>query len=331
MRTPALWFFASLSLACADPPRPIAPPHARSASPAVTTAPTSEPEAPKEPETTERPPLPKLDTPELDAQLAFLSSICAPAVKRDSSGAQRVGCMECIYDSQQQNPFDGTVAMEPDTFFALQSLVYGSFTKAGADEAAASLDGCESHAENWGGTVLAERKAGAWSMARYDSGLHPDSCVAFRRGDDRDLLICRWVDGHQSYWHDQIFSYDFAAGDLSKGWSEILTMEDDLVPHCGGPAGQAVTSGRVEEYKLIDLDKDGDKDLQIVVSHRKGRVNTAYNNTCKKLFEALDKEGAPPVDLGAVLGRPQISTLDLVFNGAIFVPTPKSQKLISSF
>ena len=284
--------------------------------------------------TTAPPPLPKLDTPELQDRLLFLSTICRPAVKRDDKGVQHVGCTSCApFEGPEDSP-DGSVAVDPELFYELRVLLRGSFSRPGVDEAAATLDGCEPHAANYGGTLLAERTNGAWSAVRYDSGVNPAACIVYRRKDGRDILVCEWRDGHQSRWHDRVFTYDFAestADDVEKGWHTVVEMNDDSIPGCWGSIpGEPITRGAVDDYKLVDFDKNGEVDLVATVSQIKGKPSKAYKTKCDELMAAMDQENGPAVDVAAALGPRKTYVLQFVFNGTTFVPTKASAKIMQS-
>jgi len=280
------------------------------------------------------PPLPKLDTPELDEQLVVLSTVCHAAVKRNEKKVQYVGCAECLGTSAPTEP-DGSVVMDPeDLFYPLRSFTHGSFTKPGADEVAISIDGCEPHSSNYGGMLVAERKAGtAWKLARYDSGVHPESCEAFRRKDGRDILVCRWQDGHQSYWHDRILSYDFVAAGpdgTGDGFTELLSMEDNIIPGCMGvEPGTEVRAGQVDSYGLKDETGDGVPDLWVAVSQYKSKETNVYKAACKKWIDAVNNEKPEP-ELRPSLGKKRNARLVYTYNGTTFVPTEATKKVLGT-
>jgi len=278
--------------------------------------------------------LPKLDTPELQDRLVFLSTICRAAVKRDEKGAQHVGCAACApFEGPDALP-DGAVVMDSETFFALEILLRGSFSRPGADEASATLDGCEPHAANYGGTLLAQRLNGAWSTVRYDSGVKPGACIVYRRKDGRDILVCEWGDGHQSYWHHRVFTYDFVESTpdaVEKGWHTVMEMNDDSIPGCWGSLpGEPIRSGRVDDYKLVDFDNDGAVDLVVTVSQIKGKPSKAYKAKCDELMASMEQENGPAVDVTAALGPRKTYVLQFVFNGTTFVPTKATDKIIQA-
>jgi len=315
-----------LVVACARPA-----PHVPAPAVTVTAAPPAPPPASSPPAAKPAPPpLPSLDTPELDAQLAFLVTVCRAAISRDPRGRQRVGCAACLTSTDPAPELDGTIVLDADRehFYALRTLVRGSFTRAGATQIAASLDGCESHAENYGGMLVAEAQGASWARVRYDSGMHPETCLPFRHADGHDLLVCRWQDGHQSFVHDRLVVYDLEPGTVPPDF-EIVTMNDDALGMCfmGAPPGEEVRAGQVEGFTLRDEDGDGTPDLVVEVSQRKARPGGAYRALCKKAIEALETPDSS-VDVRPGLGELKKRRLVFTYDGKRFVPTRETAKVL---
>jgi len=272
-------------------------------------------------------PIPPIRRATNEEKLAFLSSICRVAT-RELEGTLHVGCTTCApFDGPDAAP-DGTVTTDADPFYELEALTFGSFTSSGMEEAAATLAGCESHAENYGGTLLARRRDGKWEAVRYDSGFHPDQCITFRVRGGRDTLLCSWTDGHQSYFHTQILAYDFNGEDLERRWQEIVTIDDSSAAGCLGlPPGWKVESGRVEAFGLLDTQGDGSLELVVDVDHVAAFPNPAYEAMCKQLFESMEDEHREPVDPARALGPMKRHRLVYVDSGAGFEPTAITRRL----
>ena len=67
---------------------------------------------------------------------------------------------------------------EGDVAFALTAILYGSFTRAGSDEAYATFFSPNfSHADNFGGGVLFAHANGSWKLARWFPGWLMDRCT----------------------------------------------------------------------------------------------------------------------------------------------------------
>jgi hypothetical protein len=268
-------------------------------------------------------------------RLDLLAGLCDRAIHQQD-GEVAAGCVTCP-------PFDeppkagGDVAIDPELFYALHALAFGSFTRPGADQAAAVFNGCESHAGNYGGTLLVERSAGAWKAVAYFGGVNPDDCIVFRRRDRRDVIVCRWRDGHQSNWHDYVVSYDFARGtpdDLSLGWSEILQLDDDTAAACllgDAKTHPTVRRGTADRLELADVNRDGFADLVVHVTYAKAPRGRAFEDRCAELIASLEQEGAPAVDITPALGPQARYRLEFVHDGKAFVPTPATARRMKTF
>jgi hypothetical protein len=98
----------------------------------------------------------------------------------------------------------------------IAAAVPGHYTSATADEMLADYDaGCESHATNFGGSVLLRRSAGSWRRLSFTPGLRSDRCLRFARSDGRDALVCF---GH---WQGQGFE---------EATVDLLTFGSDGLP-----------------------------------------------------------------------------------------------------
>jgi len=92
-----------------------------------------------------------------------------------------------------------------------EAIHYGHFTAADADEAAVATGGCESHVDQWGGTVLFARSGGTWHMKWYQASLITSDCLQVRRRDGRDMLVCEDNDAHQA-----VLTHILSVVDLSR-------------------------------------------------------------------------------------------------------------------
>ena len=73
---------------------------------------------------------------------------------------------------------------------SLYSIAYGSFSKAGADEAYLSYNSSiEPHANNFGGGVLLARAGSAWRLVDWYPGGQMDDCLALA-GGGRTKMLC---------------------------------------------------------------------------------------------------------------------------------------------
>lgn len=322
-------FLVLLEASCSAPP-PATPPPATLAPQAAPRATATAPAAPS-PAAAQAPIDPAADADEL----AFARSICQAAVKHDR-GKVRVGCQTCPpFDGKAEaDQPDGRVAVDPEAFWAIEHLYHGAFVEPGADEVAAVFEGCEPHAMNFGGTLFARKTAAGYRAITYASAFHPASCQVYHRPDRRDELVCDWFDAHQTMGFTQILAYDAARAtgdDPLKAWDALATVNDNSGGVCFGVSPDVgVKQGKVVGYRFEDRNGDHVPDLLVDVLHRatpySAATAAAIQKKCREAAAAGREE--PTMDVPALLGQPVKETLELLFDGERFKPTPKTAALI---
>jgi hypothetical protein len=254
-------------------------------------------------------------------KLEVAASVCQAAVVHDGRKL-RVGCRACPPFDVSTGP-NGQIAVDgPDEFYELETLVSGSFSEPGKSQAAAVFAGCESHAENFGGTLLVERRGDVWVHASYRSGFHPASCKAFARPDGRDALVCFWTTDHQGIVHFMLDSYDFTVGDEShpeNGWDHLLTLDDNSLSGCWArePKGKVMTADRIVDFVVTPATSSAATGLRVTVQFARGPISHAFVAKCHELSRNTLSEAARPVNLAGLL-KPQARTLTLVWDGRQF-------------
>jgi hypothetical protein len=251
-------------------------------------------------------------------------------------------CCAPLYDEESCGPAPGEKDLiNPEFLYQLRHIHYGSFTKAGLVEATATLYGCEAHAGNYGGTVLLRKVGSAWQRVRYDGGVNPDACEPYRRKDGRDILVCAWEDGHQGHEHTYLFSYDFAEADEKDRWSEIAVMDDSSFAACWTDEGETVVVAKLKARALVDLNRDGMRDLKVEAEFVRAPITKAYHAKCKAREveeearwkakeEGRARAEGPLPDPKSELPKPKAVKLEFYFNGKVFKPTPATAKLMQS-
>jgi hypothetical protein len=286
------------------------------------------------------PPRSKLPLPPTPAgadkeKFSLAASVCAVAVKRDK-GNLLVGCRSCPPFEGDEGQPDGKIASNPDTFFPLEAVVRGSFTRKGAQQAALVFEGCEPHAANYGGTLLVEKAPDGWNALHYASAFHPRDCKPYRREDGRDLLVCRYFDAHQTTASVTIWSFDFAAAsadDAEKGWEVILGTSDNSSSVCLGVPPWGVSAMTVSGYAIRDVNGDGKQDLVIDVRRASVPYSKAFEDKMRKECERqmhANPDGMPYVKPSTFLPPAVTTSLEYVYNGTKFVPTAAAQKKLGA-
>lgn len=187
--------------------------------------------------------------------------------------------------------------------FTLEKVVYSSFTQAGTREALADFDGCESHGQFYGGSVLLRRSSQGWSALRYESGLRSNNCLKFPSKNGRDLLVC------QGYYAQMGASYDWL-DTIQIGSSEIQkTKQISLISKTTfNPPFYEV---RIESWTSQDINKDGYPDL--IITAREANSATMPANFTPR-FDAH-------------LPNPTFHQLTFLFNGQSFRATPETAQI----
>lgn len=240
-------------------------------------------------------------TPSQQEASAILQAICGrDDVFPNRERGGKLACRSCpSFTGVGSNR--GSLSQVP---FTLEKVVYGSFTQAGTREALADFDGCESHGQFYGGSVLLRRSSQGWSALRYESGLRSNNCLKFPSKNGRDLLVC------QGYYAQMGHSYDWLDA-IQIGSSETQkTKPLDLVSntaHYKLPFYEA----RIEDWTAQDIDKDGRPDLSI------------------RVREAKSANKPPGFETGydSHLPNPTFHRLTFFFDGQSFHPTPETAQL----
>jgi len=252
--------------------------------------------------------------------------VCSVAIKREK-GKALVGCRSCPpFEGVEALP-DGKVVENPDSFFPLETVVRGSFTSAGAKQAALVFEGCEPHAANYGGTLLVEQAADGWNSLHYAAAFHPRECKTLRRSDGRDILVCRYLDAHQTTGTDTIWAFDFAAAspdDPEKGWQVIVGLSDNSFGVCMGVPPWGIEASSVVSYTARDVNGDGEQDVSVQIRRASVPYSKALEDKLKKACEKAiqaNPDGFPSVKPSTFMPAAATITLDFVYDGTKFSAT----------
>jgi len=240
----------------------------------------------------------------LDAARDLLHAVC-PADASVTAGAKGVtaGCKACpaIVPGGNSLGSDGS-----GPAFSLDGVIYGSFTRTGAEEAVANFSGCEPHANNFGGSILLEKSPSGWKAKSYQAGFISDQCLKYRLRAGRDLMLCEGGYTGQGEIDSQLFIFDYALQGDHQTNTLLSTM--DNVGACL-PGDKIV--GSIESVHLRDLNHDGMPDLVVTLKAGKVKPPAGHEQDC----------GDSPV-LPAV----KTQELDFLFDDGTFKVAPWSAK-----
>ena len=144
--------------------------------------------------------------------------------------------------------------------FGLGTVIYGSFTTPGVEEAVAGFEGCESHATGFGGSVLLKKLHGSWAMMDYTPALITSACQPYHLKNGRDLLLCENKDRHMDEASQWITVCDFS----KKKSARCRNVFDVLDTR--NACGNSAVWGSIDEAALQDLNGEGKPDLSLWIS-----------------------------------------------------------------
>ena len=231
-------------------------------------------------------------------------------------GELSFGCVCCA-------PFDGCKPSDPpvvadESVYFPHQTISGAFTSAGADQRVMPMWGCETHAENYGGTVLLERGTDGFVLHRYISGLSANQCWPVRRVDGRDLLVCTRSDVHQGTAEQNLFVSDLTASDAQIfATPALLYVSDDEMSGCWSERGRDVSSTEMAVPRLST--RAGHVELTVELDVREGKVTAPYLARCKELQESPDDAPSDPKRRPRTLLRGHTEHVAFRFNGTKFV------------
>lgn len=212
--------------------------------------------------------------PTLEDAHALLPALCGSGVmvKTTQHGVDS-GCKECPEIVPGGGMFDSADPAEAS--FSLYGVIYGSFTRAGAQQAVADFSGCEPHANNFGGSVLLEKLAQGWKVRNYEAGFISSECLKDGVPGGRDLLICRGGYTGQGENDSSVFVFDYALPKDRRSQT-LLSTTDTLATCLGGDQ----TMGSIESIELRDLNHDGILDLTVMVKAAKVKIPLGQEQNC---------------------------------------------------
>jgi hypothetical protein len=202
----------------------------------------------------------------------------------------RFGC-QCCAPFEGCAPGEAPVGSVEQVYWPRWTLS-GSFTRAGAEQVLLGMDGCESHAQSYGGLVLLARQGDFFVLARYYSGLNPSDCRAFRRDDGRDLLVCHDQDVHQGFAREGLTQWQLPDGELDREAGQVLLeLEDNSQSACWSELNDAISSRQIRKRDYLQIASG--VELVVDVERREGRVTKEYLERCEEAENASVSGGKP--------------------------------------
>ena len=195
-----------------------------------------------------------------------------------------------------------------------QAVTYGKFLNGRDIYALLDLSGCESHASNFGGSVLLRwRGLTRWDFVKYLPGLRSGDCQKYPAAGGRETLLCEGGYAGMGIVDTSLFQLDLAralAGtDTTSGDDAPLFLEDNTLA-CLDAA--TATAQRLVSWGPVNLNGDGLPDLRV-------RVRSGFGKT-----------GLTPEQCGNVTADvpTRAYTLDYLYNGKKFIPTAATRGVL---
>jgi hypothetical protein len=187
----------------------------------------------------------------------------------------------------------------------LTSVVYGSFTKSGNNEALVDLEGCQPRADNSGGSALIRKNNQQWSLVDYKPGLRSNRCLKFKGTNNIHKLVCEGSHIGQGYLNTWLDVVTFTSNKIvTSTLLTVLSNEGSCIP----PYYEV----KIIDFLAQDANKDGNNDLIIKLSEAResNNINRRQDNQCE-----------------TYLPKPNFYHLTFLFNGQSFRPTSETAKI----
>lgn len=134
----------------------------------------------------------------------------------------------------------------------LTGVTVGHFLSPTSDDAVVAMQGCETHADNYGGTVLLTRQPGGWVKDWYKAGVVTSQCHKVTTKDNREILACIGASGVQGASSTELYVEDMLRpGTTLMGEDEapFFRVNDDLRA-CGTDG--VITHSVIEKVEFSD-------------------------------------------------------------------------------
>jgi hypothetical protein len=191
--------------------------------------------------------------------------------------------------------------------------MWGRFTSPTAENLLVSGFGCDSHANNFGGSYVLTRKAGKFRILKYDPALFVEDCHVFPYSSGRDFLVCKsgWFSQGEGTGYIYVATFDATGADKETR----LFMVKDSTADCGSDSTRTVQSSDIKDIKFA-TNQNGELTGMTVTA-------TLGNIRCSQK-DAAKKSSTPPPSL-------KTYEINFTFDGKLFHVTPQSKAALAHF
>jgi hypothetical protein len=197
--------------------------------------------------------------------------------------------------------------------WALYGINEGHFTSPQDDVLILDGAGCDSHAQNWGGSLVFTVTAGQPKLLRYDKGLRTNQCTKLSYANGQDFLVCRSGWGGQGEAYDNVMVSRFDATGKDKT-ADVLRTEDTTGTCAPNFDSTVIQMSGISAIHFTPRDSGVVTGMTVTVAYGKP--------TCAQYADAFDKKTTP-----AAVKPYQI---EFTFDGKQFSVAAKSQALFNA-
>ena len=239
---------------------------------------------------------------------AAVRLICPTGKTTHGKDGKLSGCAVC----PKGTDFHG----QANTAWEMYAETPGHFTSAKDDNLLLDGTGCDSHANNFGGTFVFSVAGEKVRLLHYENGLTTNQCQKFAYADGRNGLVCRGGWSGQGLSELTVFVTSF--GVSGKAMTKVLVHATDTTGTCGEDKTQVVKQGGISEVNFMP----GAHAAAAVVG---GLIIKAYTGDVKcSIAEAAQKTRRAPASV-------KNYTIEFTFDGQQFRVAPGSRSLLAKF
>ena len=193
--------------------------------------------------------------------------------------------------------------------WSFSAVTRGHFLAPQSDDAVISTDGCETHADNFGGSILLTRRSGVWTMLWYKPGVPTARCHKVSLSTGREILVCMGVAGGMGAHSTQLYTEDLTkpVATLMAEGSEPFFSAFDNTATCAEDRPDSVTRSVIDRVEFVPA-PSGPARITVTASYGKKSRTPAEIRACE------------PADLPATTAY----RIEFVFDGAGYRPTPST-------
>ena len=237
---------------------------------------------------------------------AAIRLICPASKLIHGKDGKTSGCAVC--------PKGTDFYRQPSNAWQMYAETPGHFASAKDDNLLLDGTGCDSHANNFGGTFVFAISGGKARLLRYENGLITDQCQKFTYADGRNGLVCRGGWTGQGLAELTVFTTSFNA--VGKSATKVLLHVSDTTGTCGEDRSQTVQQAGISEVQFVPKPQSGAGEI--------GSLQIkAYSGSVKcSVVQAARKTKRAPATMKSY-------TIDFLFDGRQFKVAPDSREVLA--